>query len=433
VATDLELLERFKPRVLFDSLEAFFADSAAEMTDNAGNTLRAGPAAPKPGELLADAAGGLSLTFLGREKYGSKRPVGKGDRLSIKGNDYRSQYVRLIAANPNLRDRMYGRVHGNDTTGRKWLQYWFFYFYDDPALAARVGFHEGDWEMIQLLVEPGDSEPSVAVYAQHNYASSRDWDDVQKDASNPDTPLVYSARGSHASYFEPGLYDTEAWFDVADGEGPSRNLELEVIGGAAPAWALWPGRWGDTEPGEGKLKWLMRLFKGLRKIQSASPDAPCAHSQWCDPDKLLSEATARAPTLPSSSEPRPELPVTVSQLGTRLRVAYDLGPSPPVPPGWLVVNVKSPGLPPRSFTIDVRGKRRGRWFVPWLELENGHRYEVSTSLVGTDRSATAVGCTVVQSASPPWRQRTMGAIGHFFAKLAQSIGLLRTRLPPAPG
>src|SRR4051812_42083316 len=155
---DAELLERFKPHVRYDSLEAFFADDAAEMVLNPRNALREG------GKVTSGAA--LSLDVL--------KPGGSRDsRLSISGSDYRSRYVRLVSAWPELRDRVYGRVwRGEKAT---WLQYWFFYFYDDPTLIAHLGAHEGDWEMIQLRIPRGAQGPDVAVYAQHAYANRCDW------------------------------------------------------------------------------------------------------------------------------------------------------------------------------------------------------------------------------------------------------------------
>ena len=429
--TDSELLERFKPRVLYDSLEAFFADSAAQMTDNPGNTLRAGPAGGNEGELIADASSQppLSLDWLGPEHYPTGLPVGEGDRISIKGTDYRSQYVRLVAARPELSDRVYGYACPGKKPGSKWLQYWFFYFYDDPNLAARIGLHEGDWEMIQLRIPAGRDEPDIAVYAQHKSANLRDWRRVEKVEGSPDTPLVYSARGSHASYFEAGLYDTEAWFDIADGQGPRRDLKLEVIDDQSPPWAQWPGRWGDTEPGGGKLAWLMRLrwFAKIKKIQSSSPDGPCAHGQWREPDKFADKATERA-----SSELRPSVPVRAERRGSRLRVSYRLEDEHAVAPGWLLVSIGAAGdLPPRSFTIDVREKREWRGYVPWLKLEADQSYEVSTSLVGTDNVATAAYPDTLRPESRRWRTTFLGAVGHFFARLFDSMGILRTRLPAA--
>lgn len=98
-------------------------------------------------------------------------------------------------------------------SGQLWLQYWLWYIYNDYHLAFNAGLHEGDWEMVQVGMD-GD-EPKVAVYAQHDQAERRDWSLVRK---TPDgRPVVFSARGSHDSYFQPGLYETEAWYDVCDG------------------------------------------------------------------------------------------------------------------------------------------------------------------------------------------------------------------------
>lgn len=91
------------------------------------------------------------------------------------------------------------------------LQYWFHYIYDDWA-----NRHEGDWEMITLLLEvdPGviasrteipEAELLTSVrvmdvgYASHEEGYRRMWEDVQKTKDG--RPIVYVARGSSASYF----------------------------------------------------------------------------------------------------------------------------------------------------------------------------------------------------------------------------------------
>jgi hypothetical protein len=398
---DAELLERFKPQVRYDSLEAFFADDAAEMVLNPGNALSEG------GKITSGAA--LVLDLL--------EPGGNRDsRLSISGTDYRSQYVRLVSARPELRDRVYGRVlRGEKAT---WLQYWLFYFYDDPTLIAHLGAHEGDWEMIQLRIPRGAQEPDVAVYAQHSYANRCDWRTVEKVDGRP---VVYPARGSHASYFKPGLYDTGAWFDVADGQGPCPELTLEVIDDERPPWVRWGGHWGDTKP---KAPWLTKLLPFLKGAEADSPSGPGPHAQWKDPDDFLLKASERI-------EPRGKLPVELDQLGNQLRVAYDLGRSESRAASWLVVNVRSEGMPPRSFTIHVGRKRKGRWIVPWLKLEPERRYEVWTSLMGVGGKATTATCTPFVAGVQRWRRNALGAIGHFFARLAQRVGWLRTRLAVA--
>ncbi|HET8674098.1 MAG TPA: hypothetical protein VFL87_10705, partial [Thermoleophilaceae bacterium] len=186
-----ELLSRYKPELRYDSQEAFFADSAEEWTANPGNQLRRAG-----GELLAEPPQ-LALSFLGPTRYDDGAGVEADDLIGAQGKDYRNQYTRLRGARPELRNRIYGHA-ANDQGGALWLQYWFFYFYNDYHLALDFGLHEGDWEMVQIRMKAG--EPDIAVYAQHAYAEVRAWSEVQK---TPDgRPLVYPGRGSHASYFE---------------------------------------------------------------------------------------------------------------------------------------------------------------------------------------------------------------------------------------
>src|SRR4051794_33315586 len=227
-----ELLERFKPVVLYDSLEAFFADSPAEMTDNPGNRLLDGSGNPVP-----SASSGLSLELLG-----SYDNPDSSHRLSIEGRDYRSQYVRLIGQNPELRDWVFGHVRlvNKDT---KWLQYWFFYFYDDPSMAMQLGAHEGDWEMIQLRVlRTGEDtwKPDVAVYAQHKYGSQSGWLDVERAAV---PPMVTAAGGPPPCFSPAGFYDPDGVDVPAEKAPPRPDLRLMVIDDKArtPAWAYWPG------------------------------------------------------------------------------------------------------------------------------------------------------------------------------------------------
>ena len=225
-----ELLRRYLPRLRYDSNEQYFADSPAQWTENPGNELRR-----TGGELIARAPE-LTLGFLGREAYPDGREVSKGDYIGDPKRNYRTQYVKLRVARPELKNRVYGRAV--EAHGRLWLQYWLWYFYNDYSLALGSGLHEGDWEMVQFRMH--DDEPDLAVYAQHTHAEKRPWHEVKKLDGHP---LVFVARGSHASYFEAGFHTTEAWYDLADGKRKSPDLALEILEGEGPGWARWPGRW----------------------------------------------------------------------------------------------------------------------------------------------------------------------------------------------
>jgi len=85
VAGHADLLKRFQPQLRYDSQEAFFADSAAEWTDNPGNELRRAYDDGREGELLAatDSESGqakLSLDFLGHPTYADGTTARDDDR-----------------------------------------------------------------------------------------------------------------------------------------------------------------------------------------------------------------------------------------------------------------------------------------------------------------------------------------------------------------
>ena len=221
---------------------------------NPGNELRRKRTPEANGKVLASAqpkAGEprLTLDFLGPKTYADGSPVQEGDLIGVNGKNYREQYRNLRVAHPELNNIVYG--HAVEANGRLWLQYWLWYFYNDYQLSFALGTHEGDWEMVALRMDEEDDQPDLAVYAQHRYAEVREWDRVEKFEPGGLRPVVYVARGSHASYFEPGFHQTEAWYDLADGKRRMKNRpKLEILGDDEPAWTRWPGRWGDTLPRE---------------------------------------------------------------------------------------------------------------------------------------------------------------------------------------
>lgn len=240
---DAALLARHRPLLRCDSQETYFADAASEWTDAPGNALRRGD-----GTLLAasdgSAATPLSLALLAPGSYRdpAATPVQAGDRIGHQSEDYVAAARRLHAL-PQYGNRMYGRAsRGSD--GRLWLQYWFFYFYNDYNLVGpliRAGLHEGDWETVQLRLDPAGATPDLAVYAQHDRAEARRWGLVERVGLRP---VVYPARGSHASYFTAADdHWTGHWFDHADGRRATPELTLVLVDEQDPAfaWIRWPG------------------------------------------------------------------------------------------------------------------------------------------------------------------------------------------------
>ena len=336
-----ELLKRHRPILKYDSQESYFADSAATWTNNPGNRLL-----DKNGNELAVAGQGLSPTFIGLT-YPDGSKADKRDLISNPSKNYREQ-ARKLHEEKRYRNHMYGHavVDSNDDI---WLQYWFWYFYNDYNLIGnflKAGLHEGDWEMIQIRLQ--DETPDLAIYAQHATAETRRWSQVDV-IPGTQRPIVYVARGSHASYFEPGRMWTGHWFDYADGKrkSPELTLHVPVDGDDNWRWVRWPGRWGDTK-------------KGGNPLDSDSPQGPADHAQWDDPLVMVETAAAR-PAPPPEDRPRPPAAplVRVEWVGPTIRVHYTVQPAADrkIPRG-LAVTINSPEetAPPttETFTISTR-------------------------------------------------------------------------------
>jgi hypothetical protein len=366
-----DLLKRFQPVLRYDSNEQFFADSAAQFMVNPGNELRRKRTDAGNGAVLASAqpkAGEaqLALDFLGPATYSDRTAVQDGDVLSVSATDYRGIYRVLRQAHPELRNVMYG--HAVTANGRVWLQYWFWYFYNDYQLSFGLGTHEGDWEMVQYRMDLDAGHPDIAVYAQHRYAEMRPWAQVDKLGSDPDRPIVYVARGSHASYFSAGFHQTEAWYDLADAKREAPRLTLEILGDDEPAWPHWPGRWGDTLPRD--------------SLESNSPTGPAAKKQWTDPDKLLDNPPAVSKH-DGKAAPPPD--VQVLRSGGRLRCEYDVTKRDPQPT-QLVVTVNSEdekGVPPQTLNIPVHAGGHGK-VTTAIVLDPLKHYDVYVSTVAGD-------------------------------------------------
>jgi len=404
------LLRRYQPQLRYDSNEAFFCDSAAEWTDNPFNTLTREGRDDRPGELLAAAKPEpgkqqLNLAFLAKSRYASGESVETTDFIGCSRRDYRDQYVAL-RRDRAYANRMYGRMR--EDCGRVWLQYWFFYFYNDYNLAGGFGLHECDWEMVQFRMGEGGEVPDVAVYAQHRWAEVAPWGEVEKVEGEPATPIVYVARGSHASYFHAGLQETEAWYDLADGKRTTPKLELEIVGDEEPAWAAWPGVWGGTRA-------------RISGLETGSPTGPCRHGQWGHPAALLEDArTVRR----GSAAPPPS--VRVSRTGGHLELTYDFRRNSDRRPDRLVatVNSQDDSIQPRTFTFVVDTALAGT-IATTVELKPTQHYDVYVSAVDAEGKPTESALTLIRPVGAeepepvpvlPWLGRVVDAIRRFFGR-----------------
>jgi hypothetical protein len=172
------------------------------------------------------------------------------------GCDYETHFKQVMGDRSPV---VYAHIATEEGRRGVALQYWFFYYFNDFN-----NLHEGDWEMIQLLFDAATveealtQEPVRVAFAQHSGGETADWT-APKLERQGERPVIYASRGSHASYYGPGLWlgwgrdGSGLGCDITSGNpvriDPEVRLIPETITGKNDpfAWATFAGRWGERE------------------------------------------------------------------------------------------------------------------------------------------------------------------------------------------
>ena len=124
------------------------------------------------------------------------------------------------------------------------VQFWFYYAFNPGTWNS----HEGDWEMVQVLVQ--DAAPVQASYSQHHRGETVSWGQVTKQGNHPN---VYVALGSHANFVAPyegqiGI-EGDRVSDAGTSWGPTDYTAVNVGEPSSPSpgneWIGFAGRWGE--------------------------------------------------------------------------------------------------------------------------------------------------------------------------------------------
>jgi hypothetical protein len=337
---DAELLRRHRPYLLYDSQEDYRAAAAETIAANPGNRLVRGK------EVLAGVNGeggrtlALALLHEGEER----------DQLTEA--PWPVLAARRMQADPRYANRVYGRVVRGE---RIWLQYWMWLYYNPKNLLG-MGRHEGDWEMVQVALDPDTLAPVAATYAQHGKGEAQDdmgrveWHRCDPGCAGPCRhPVVYVAPFSHASYFERGTHVYLPGIDNPDGAEPVEELpDVEPFG----AWRSWPGRWGSREA-----------------IIGQGPPSPERQDSW-NAEAFHAGAKRRRPLherrlwkLGNRTFPEPPLIERAERRGDTVVVGYRLRRTFWKRPRWLLVSVHDRGRSIRKRILRVRG-REGETRIP---------------------------------------------------------------------
>jgi hypothetical protein len=119
------------------------------------------------------------------------------------------------------------------------IQYWFFYAYNKGELNV----HEGDWEMIQIILE--SENPIKVMYSQHHSGQQTSWDNVETTGSHPH---VYVARGSHANYLRSFSGKLGVASDIVGSNGQVlTTTDYTLVELTDQGWLTFAGRWGEVD------------------------------------------------------------------------------------------------------------------------------------------------------------------------------------------
>jgi len=149
------------------------------------------------------------------------------------------------------------------------LEYWFYYPFNYYPLVVNsdlmneaplagdhenVDLHQGDWEHVDVLLDPQTLTPEWLYMARHSYEGQFvPWSSPSL-TFDQGHPVIQAAFGGHPSYL-PGCgarprkvtYDlTSDWLSCGSGRFAFRAATTPLVDIAQTAWACWPGYFGEA-------------------------------------------------------------------------------------------------------------------------------------------------------------------------------------------
>ena len=170
--------------------------------------------------------------------------------LKLKEDGY-SGAKMLQSQYRGVKNPVYVRVTTDEYNGDVYtvIQYWFCYLYNYGGILSLFHFnHEGEWEMIEVIIKDtasvlngGYPEPYLVAYSRHKSGEAHHWQDtvIEKDEYHP---VAYIAYGTHAAYFQ----------DLGWNEDLSKGISVDCHDMAfivldEKEWSNFSGRWGGQD------------------------------------------------------------------------------------------------------------------------------------------------------------------------------------------
>lgn len=173
----------------------------------------------------------------------------------------------------------------------RYVTYWFFHGFSTPAgakssIAGMLG-HEGDWERVTVRLA-GTTATEVAYYQHRGKPPTITYADVKKRDGHP---IVFSGRGSHASYPTAGF---QAKFADRTGRGQEWQTWEFLADATKQPWYRFGGAWGVVRRVRGTVNAVAkRAGHPIGDGEFTGPSGPC--SKKPAPDDWLIDSTALPP------------------------------------------------------------------------------------------------------------------------------------------
>jgi Vacuolar protein sorting-associated protein 62 len=175
------------------------------------------------------------------------------------------------------------------------VQYWFYYYFNQFN-----DLHESDWEGMQIAFSADTATgalstgPDEIVLFQHSGGEHADWTDskVQKEGTHP---VVYSAAGSHATF-----YDSALWLgNGQNGSGVGCDNTTGPLSTYRPRPILLP----DVPVSRGEFAWLSYTGRwGQREAGfNNGPAGPNTKTVWREPFTWMDGTRSASPRVPGGS------------------------------------------------------------------------------------------------------------------------------------
>jgi hypothetical protein len=274
-ATPRQLLHRYQPVTVLDPLEqfaptevnGFVHDSVLEIQTAPGvwSVAQANPTLAtlptQPAQSCIDA--GLASDCY-RLNQAACSPTDGTAGVACYSNSEQAGDPRSV---------VYGRI--DRKPNKTVLEYWYFYYddfysYDYPPDDLFWQAHEGDWEVVSVVLDRGTQQPLYAAYSQHCTGERRAWDDVERSGNHP---VDHVAIGSHANLFKAGSHPVAtqcippAALQILEANGLPAPVDrsgagqsfgpasvagvnptaIRTVGPRRPAWIRFMGTWGEDQ------------------------------------------------------------------------------------------------------------------------------------------------------------------------------------------